>query len=202
MTRVRGALALVLGLFVRLWLATLRVRLSVAPELAGLRTPWVLSFFHGQQFPLLAWKKRARTSVLVSLSSDGTWLAGVLRALGFRVVRGSSSRGGARAVASLVRRGKAGDDLAFAVDGPKGPAERAKPGAAYVAGRIGGALVPMAAAIAWGKTFPRAWDRFTLAYPLSRVAIVLGPPVDLDAPPARLEEAIRVASAEAHNLLK
>jgi len=199
---IREGLGLVLGLLVRLWLFTLRVRLSVAPELESHAEPWVLAFFHGQQFPLLAWKRRAPTTVLVSLSRDGTWLAGVLRVLGFDVVRGSSTRGGARALAALVRRGKGGHDLAFAVDGPKGPAGEAKPGAAFVAGRIGGTLVPMAAAIAWGKTFPRAWDAFTVAYPLSRVAIVLGPPLGADVPPARLEGALRDATAAAHNLLK
>ena len=61
-----------LGLVARAWLATLRVRVVVHPALAehGAR-PWVLSFFHGTQWPLLAWRRRRATVVLVSLSRDG-----------------------------------------------------------------------------------------------------------------------------------
>lgn len=198
---IRRGLGALVGLLVRLWIHTLRVRLSAAPELEGRTEPWVLCFFHGRQFPLLAWRARRRTSVLVSLSRDGGWLAAILEALGFEVVRGSSSRGGARALAALVTRGKRGHDLAFAVDGPKGPAGVAKPGAAFVAARIGGALVPMGSAVTWGRRFRRSWDGFTLAYPLSRVAIVLGPPLDPGAPPEEIEAAVRAADEAARNLL-
>lgn len=198
---IRRGLGALVGLLVRLWIHTLRVRLSAAPELEGRTEPWVLCFFHGRQFPLLAWRARRRTSVLVSLSRDGGWLAAILEALGFEVVRGSSSRGGARALAALVSRGKRGHDLAFAVDGPRGPAGVAKPGAAFVAARIGGALVPMGSAVTWGRRFRRSWDGFTLAYPLSRVAIVLGPPLDPGAAPEELEAALRAADEAARNLL-
>lgn len=198
---IRRGLGALVGLLVRLWIHTLRVRLSAAPELEGRTEPWVLCFFHGRQFPLLAWRARRRTSVLVSLSRDGGWLAAILEALGFEVVRGSSSRGGARALAALVSRGKRGHDLAFAVDGPKGPAGVAKPGAAFVAARIGGALVPMGSAVTWGRRFRRSWDGFTVAYPLSRVAIVLGPPLDPTAAPEELEAAVRAADEAARNLL-
>ena len=198
---IRRGLGALVGLLVRLWIHTLRVRLSAAPELEGRTEPWVLCFFHGRQFPLLAWRARRRTSVLVSLSRDGGWLAAILEALGFEVVRGSSSRGGARALAALVTRGKRGHDLAFAVDGPKGPAGVAKPGAAFVAARIGGALVPMGSAVTWGRRFRRSWAGSTLAYPLSRVAIVLGPPLDPGAPPEEIEAAVRAADEAARNLL-
>jgi lysophospholipid acyltransferase (LPLAT)-like uncharacterized protein len=198
---IRRGLGAIVGLLVRLWIHTLRVRLSAAPELEGRTEPWVLCFFHGQQFPLLAWQARRRTSVLVSLSRDGGWLTAILQALGFDVVRGSSSRGGARALAALVRRGREGHDLAFAVDGPRGPAGVAKPGAGFVAARIGGALVPMGAAVAWGRRFHRSWDRFALAYPLSRVAIVLGPPLDPRAAPEEVEAAVRSAEEDARKLL-
>lgn len=199
---IREGLGVVLGLLVRLWLATLRVRLSVAPSLREHPEPWVLAFFHGQQFPLFGWARRRATSVLVSLSPDGSLLAGVLRVQGFAIVRGSSSRGGARAVARLVRRARTGHDLAFAVDGPKGPPEQVKDGAAFVARKVGGVLVPMGTAIARGKTFDRAWDRFVVAWPFSRVAIVLGPPLPPMTAPEALADAIREAANDARKLLK
>ncbi len=198
---MREGLGFVVGLLLRLWLATLRLRLVVAPELQKTQGPWVLAFFHGTQFPLLAWRRRGKTSVLVSQSSDGAWLAGALRALGFSLVRGSSSRGAARAAAAMVRRGRAGHDLAFAVDGPRGPIGLAKEGASWTASKVKGAIVPMGAAVLRGRTLDRSWDRFVIAWPFSTVAVVLGAPLEAGAPTAAVTEAIVAANASAHNYL-
>jgi lysophospholipid acyltransferase (LPLAT)-like uncharacterized protein len=179
----------------------LRVRLEVheaALALASDDAPWVLAFFHGTQFPLLAWRRRRRTAVLVSLSRDGALQARALRILGFEVVRGSSSRGGARGLAALVRLARTRNhDVAFAVDGPRGPLGSVKPGAAFVAARAGAKLVPMGSAVRWGKVFHRAWDRFALPAPFSTVAVVLGPPT----PPEALGAAIDAANGRAAALL-
>ncbi len=157
------------------------MRLEVHPSLlaAGAdRVPWVLSFFHGTQFPLLAWRRRRPTAVMVSLSKDGALQARALGLLGFDVVRGSSSRDGARGLAALVRRVRSGAcDAAFAVDGPRGPYGTVKAGAAFVAARTGAWLVPMGSAIRRGKVFARAWDRFALPWPFTTVAVVLGAPI-------------------------
>lgn len=173
MRAIAGSL---LGLLVRLWLATLRVRIEVDPAV-DLDARLVLVFFHGTQFPLLAWSRPHPTTVLVSHSADGELQSRVLGGLGLVVVRGSSSRGGARGLAALVRRMKAGADAAFAVDGPRGPYGIPKPGAALAARATGAVLVPMGSAIGAGKVLARAWDRFALPWPFTRVAIVVGAPV-------------------------
>jgi lysophospholipid acyltransferase (LPLAT)-like uncharacterized protein len=163
--------------------------------------PWVLAFFHGTQWPLLAWKRRRPTLVMVSHSNDGALQARALGMLGFLVVRGSSSRGGVRALSSIVRAMRSGDvDAAFAVDGPRGPYGEVKPGAALAASRAGGVVVPMGSAMVRGKTFRRAWDRFALAWPFTRVAVVLGPPVPGD-DAAAVAEAIEAANVKAAALL-
>jgi lysophospholipid acyltransferase (LPLAT)-like uncharacterized protein len=210
---VRALLGLALGVVARLWLATLRVRLEVHPELARhAEQPWVLAFFHGTQWPLLAWRRRRPTLVMVSHSADGSMQARALGVLGFLVVRGSSSRGGARALAAIVRRIRRGDvDAAFAVDGPRGPLGEVKPGAVLAARCAGGVLVPMGSAVLRGKTFTRAWDRFVLAWPFARVAVVLGAPLAPSAGAAErngdeesarlLAEAIGVANARALAML-
>jgi lysophospholipid acyltransferase (LPLAT)-like uncharacterized protein len=204
MLRWGSPLGIVLGVVARLWLATLRLRLVVHPELERRGdVPWVLSFFHGTQWPLLAWRRRRPTLVMVSHSDDGAIQARALGLLGFRVVRGSSSRGGARGLAAIVRGLRAGDsDAAFAVDGPRGPYGEVKPGAALAAQRSGGVLVPMGSAVANGKTFTRAWDRFVLAWPFARVVVVLGAPIEAASPgcPERPETsvALRDAIAEAN----
>ena len=178
-------LGVLLGLVARLWLATLRVRVIIDPSLEASEDSWVLGFFHGTQWPLLAWRRRRRTAVLVSLSRDGAMQARALALQGLSVVRGSSSRGGARGLAALVRRVRAGEDAAFAVDGPRGPYGVAKPGVVAAARATGALLVPMGSAMAHGYVLKRAWDRFAIAWPFTRVVVVLGAPVDAERPDAR-----------------
>jgi lysophospholipid acyltransferase (LPLAT)-like uncharacterized protein len=198
---LRAIIGVLLGTVARVWLATLRVRVTCDARLeAAAGKPWVLAFFHGTQWPLLAWKRRRRTVVLVSLSSDGAMQARALGALGLAVVRGSSSRGGARGLAALVRRMRRESmDAAFAVDGPRGPYGGVKGGALVAAHAASAVLVPMGSAMARGFVLRRAWDRFAVAWPFSRVAVVLGAPIDAGTPGARslVELAIARANADA-----
>lgn len=186
----RRVLGTLLGVIAWLWLRTLRVTVEVDPRLPSDR-PWVLSFLHGKMWPLLAWKRRGATAVMVSNSRDGELLAAALRVLGFAIVRGSSSRGGARALAGMTKQLRKGVDAAFAVDGPRGPSGLAKPGASMAARATGSVVVPMGAAVRNGKIFP-SWDRFVLAWPFGRVAVVLG------APPLEPQESLDLAIARAN----
>jgi lysophospholipid acyltransferase (LPLAT)-like uncharacterized protein len=198
---VRAVLGVLLGLLARVWLATLRVRIVEDPALDDVRLrPWVFAFFHGTQWPLLAVRRRGPTVVLVSLSEDGVMQARALALQGFCVVRGSSTRGGVRGLASLVRRMRADRaDAAFAVDGPRGPYGVAKEGAVVAARAVGGVLVPLGGAIERGFVLRRAWDRFGVALPFSRVSVRLGAPIEPRREDARaaLEGAIVRANAEA-----
>jgi hypothetical protein len=195
---MRRLLGVLIGLLVRLWLSTLRVRVHVDPELdLEDPLPLVLSFWHGQQQLLLAWKRRRSTLVMVSWSRDGELSSGAMAALGLQVVRGSSSRGGARALRELVRRIDGGHDAAFAVDGPRGPLREAKPGARYTARLAGARLVPLAASAERTAVLRGAWDRFELPLPFTRVAIALGAPLE----PARTDEIgleLAIEAARAH----
>ncbi len=199
----RALLGFLLGIVARAWLWTLRLELEVHPLLAAASDrPWVLSFFHGTQWPLLAWRRRRPTFVMVSHSRDGQLQARALGLQGFVVVRGSSSRGGARGLAAIVRGlERRVSDAAFAVDGPRGPYGVVKAGALVAARRSGGVLVPMGGAIGAGKTFDRAWDRFALAWPFSRVAVVLGAPIEGSATAEELAVAIRDANERAGAIL-
>jgi lysophospholipid acyltransferase (LPLAT)-like uncharacterized protein len=215
MRSLAGAL---LGLLVRVWLLTLRLTLVVDPALAptrprpfrpGLRPwkPFVLAFWHGQQFALLRWAASQRMAALVSRSRDGELVAAALARLGIASARGSSSRGGAAGLRAILRRIRDGRDAAFAVDGPRGPARvvRAAPagvGAAIAARLSGGVVVPMAAACARCHVFARAWDRFELPLPFTRVAVVLGAPLSPEeATPEALGAAIDRARVEAERAL-
>jgi lysophospholipid acyltransferase (LPLAT)-like uncharacterized protein len=199
--RLWRLLGFVLGALVRVWLATLRVRVVTHPGLEGVRDrPWVLAFWHGTQWPLLAFHRRRPTVVLVSLSRDGAMQAGALSLQGFRVVRGSSSRGGARGLAALVRTmRREGADAAFAVDGPRGPRGVVKGGAVVAARAAGAVLVPVAGAVRRGFVLSRAWDHFAIAWPFTQVDVTLGDPVDpatIDDPRAEVERSLERMNAE------
>ena len=177
----RRALGAALGIFVRAWMLTLRV--TVAGDGAARffsredGTRCVLAFAHGQQLALHAVRRARPTAVIVSRSADGDIQAAALGVLAFRVVRGSSSRGGARALAAVTRALFGGADAAFAVDGPRGPAGVPKPGAALAARRCGALLLPVATAASHALVLRRAWDAFEIPLPFSRVAIVVEAPV-------------------------
>lgn len=211
--RARGAparwlLGALVGLLARAWVLTLRLTLVVDPALASAAArPWSLAFWHGQQFALLRWRRRRATVALVSLSRDGELQAGALARVGLTIERGSSSRGGAAGLKAIVRRLRRGLDAAFAVDGPRGPrgvvrSESGGVGAALAARLAGGVVVPMASACARCKVFARAWDRFELPLPFSRVAVVLGAPIEPDdADPAAIARAIDEARLAARAAL-
>jgi lysophospholipid acyltransferase (LPLAT)-like uncharacterized protein len=203
LTRVLMALlGVIVGLVARAWLATLRVRVTSDPSLthlkgeSGLDRPWVMAFWHGLQWPLFAYPRRRPTVVLVSLSKDGSMQARALALQGLFVVRGSSSRGGARGLVAVVRRLREGFDAAFAVDGPRGPIGVVKGGVVVAARAAGAWLVPVGAAIGKGFVLERAWDRYAVAWPFSRVEVVLAAPIDPRSDGAR--ERLEVAIAEAN----
>ena len=198
----RGVAGWLLGFFVRAWIATLRVRLvGVNAVVAG--PPAVLAFWHGQQMALCAARFR-RTATLVSLSRDGALQAGVMRAMGLCVVRGSSSRGAARGLATLLRLLGGGFHLAFAADGPRGPLHRCKPGAAFAAARASAPLHPVASVARPCLVLGRAWDFFEVPLPFARVVVVAGSPVDARAAladPELLGRAIDAARRSAEDAM-
>lgn len=203
----RALLGWALGWVARAWLGTLRLQVETHPSLdRASPEPWVLAFWHGQQFALYGWPRRRSTVALVSRSADGELLSRAFSVLGIDAVRGSTSRGAARGLAAMIRRLRRGQDAAFAVDGPRGPRGRVQPGAWAATRHTGGVLVPMAAACASKWTAWRSWDRFELPRPFSRVAVVLGAPLRAPASASEavpeLGDALACATRRAEDLLQ
>lgn len=113
---------------------------------------------------------------LASQSFDGELAARVAASLGFHVVRGSSSRGGFRALMELQRALERSAGLGFTVDGPKGPPRVAKVGIAVLAARMGLPIVPNAFSVRPAWRF-RSWDHHALPKPFGRVICAYGEPV-------------------------
>ena len=164
--------------------------------------PLVMTIWHGGLFvAAYGWRDR-NIAVAVSLSRDGDWIDAVLARLGFAdSPRGSSSRGATALLRELIRRTRAGEPIAILLDGPRGPAGVAKPGAVALARATGARLVPIGIAAAPGFRFA-SWDRTLLPYPFARVHIVFGAPlfVARDAGDEALEAKRRELEAELHRL--
>jgi lysophospholipid acyltransferase (LPLAT)-like uncharacterized protein len=148
------------------------------------RQPIVFALWHGDLLPLLYQHRNEGVSVLISEHRDGELIARVAESLGFRTVRGSSSRGASRALVGLTRELTSGHDVAITPDGPRGPARSFAPGALIAAQRGNGAVIAvgLAAKSAWRL---RSWDRFVIPKPFSSLHIAYSDPVMVDATDAR-----------------
>jgi lysophospholipid acyltransferase (LPLAT)-like uncharacterized protein len=148
------------------------------------RRPFIFSLWHGQLLPLLWHHRNERIAVLISEHRDGELVARLARSLGYRLIRGSTTRGGERALLSLVRDLRDGGEVAVTPDGPRGPAFKYAPGALVAAQRSGAPILPIAAhaSSAWHLG---SWDRFMIPKPFARVTVAYGDSVEITAPDAR-----------------
>ena len=92
-----------------------------------------MAFWHGRVLTATYFFRRRGIVVMISENFDGEWIARIIEQFGFRTSRGSSSRGGQRALLQLKREMEQGRPSGFAVDGPRGPARKAQPGAVWLA---------------------------------------------------------------------
>lgn len=144
----------------------------------------VLVLWHGEMLPLLYYHRNRQISVLVSEHGDGEIIARILEDFGFRLVRGSSSRGAARALIAVDRELRAGYDVGITPDGPRGPRHSVAPGALLAAHRAGAKLVPLAAQASsfWQLG---SWDRFMIPKPFARITLAYGEPTPVVADTSR-----------------
>jgi lysophospholipid acyltransferase (LPLAT)-like uncharacterized protein len=142
------------------------------------RRPHVFLLWHEVLLPLLWHHRRQDIAIVVSENRDGQYLADFARVLGYRAVRGSSSRGAARALLGAVRELQGGRSVAFTPDGPRGPRRELKPGVVAAAQRGGGVIVPIHARTdrAWRLD---SWDRFLIPKPGARVTVSYGRPFEV-----------------------
>ncbi len=168
----------------------------------------ILALWHGRIFAGLHYFRCRHVVVITSRNFDGEWIARILHRFGFETARGSTSRGGARALAQMRRGLRAGRPVAFTVDGPRGPARVAQPGALWLAGATGNPILPfhIEADRFWTLN---SWDRTQIPKPFARVAMAIGEPLhvprsedaDLDAGRRALERQLEQLEGRARAML-
>jgi lysophospholipid acyltransferase (LPLAT)-like uncharacterized protein len=142
--------------------------------------PVVVCLWHGQMLALLAHHRDQGVSVLISEHRDGEIIARILTAFGFRTVRGSTSRGGGRALLELVAVLRRGEEIAITPDGPRGPRHQFAPGALIAAHRSGAPIIAVVAHIdrAWQLG---SWDGFQIPKPFARITIAYSDALHVEA---------------------
>ena len=186
------------GMALRALASTWRYRIIGAESLERLRAngvPFIFSLWHGQLLPLIWHHRNQRVAILVSEHRDGELIARLAKSIGYRLIRGSTSRGGERALLALVKDLRAGREVAVTPDGPRGPARSYAPGALIAAQRAGAPILPVAAHAdsAWRLS---SWDSFLIPKPFARVTVAYGEPTRVEA------ERSREAASEAPSFQK
>jgi lysophospholipid acyltransferase (LPLAT)-like uncharacterized protein len=179
------------GDIVRLLASTWRLETHGDAQIRMLRdagTPVVFTVWHAFLLPPLWHRKDEGITLLISDHGDAGYLARAALRWGYRVVRGSSTRGAVKGTKGILRTLASGGDVALTPDGPTGPARVVKPGAVTIAARAGAAVVPIGAgASSWWQL--GSWDRFFVPRPFSKVRVVYGKPMLTERHSSRTDEA-------------
>ncbi len=165
----------------------------------------VMAFWHGRILPAMYYFRHHGIVVITSDNFDGEWIAKIIHRFGYATARGSTSRNAARAALRAKRAMEEGHPVGVTLDGPRGPALVAQPGAVWLAKATGNPLLPFHVEAQSHWTAP-SWDASQIPYPFSRIAVVLGEPMfvaqnadeaGLTATRAELEQRLRALQQRA-----
>lgn len=188
---------------------TLRIKVDNAPEFihgcGGRRhkphDPILAAHWHGDELVFIGWWAFKKMAVMVSHSKDGDLMTGALTTLGYQVLRGSSSRGAEAGFLSLLRAVKGGaSSTSLAVDGPKGPRHKVKPGIVKLAQLSGLPVYPVVVLSDQKFVFRKSWNQTYLPLPFSKVTIRWGSPFNL--PKKITKEELEIESLRLEEQLK
>ncbi len=145
----------------------------------------IYAFWHCMMLVLASVGKNSNIHVLISQHTDGEYIAQVIKRLGYGVIRGSTTRGGARAMINLVRKARSGFPIAITPDGPRGPRHVVQTGIIYLGQKSGVPILPAALGLSSYWELP-SWDGFIIPKPFSKALLLYGTPIYV--PPKLNEE--------------
>jgi lysophospholipid acyltransferase (LPLAT)-like uncharacterized protein len=132
--------------------------------------------WHGRMATAASALAGTKATVLVSASGDGALADMLLQRLGYGTLRGSTAKGGARAIREMRELLSAGTAVAITPDGPRGPRHHVNRGAAFLARATGRPVLPIGFGVSRALRLG-SWDRFTIPLPFTRVTVSFGEPV-------------------------
>ncbi len=138
------------------------------------------AFWHNRQIVLPLLRRNDCIHCLISSSRDGEYIARVAKLFNKEAIRGSTTRGGFEAMKQMMRILRRRGIVAITPDGPLGPPHEVQPGIIQMSRAIGSPIVPLAFGANRKKVFA-SWDRFNLPYPFSRIVLIFGRPLYVQA---------------------
>ena len=188
-----GFISLLLFLVFFLLRLTWRIKEDSYPKVALAKLEsgknLVLAHLHEDEWAFLGCYAFRPLAVLVSLSADGGVMARFLTRLGFSVIRGSSSRGGAVGLLSMIRllKRRKSSLVSLAVDGPRGPRGEAKLGIFKLAASLDSPIVVGGVFSDRSWVFKRSWSQAYIPKPFARIRVVYQEPIEVDWIKAKLD---------------
>ena len=183
--------------------STLKVEMRGWEEIEAAEGGKIVCGWHGKSFVAAShWRDRGYW-VIISLSRDGEIQYKVFTVLGFRVIRGSTGRGGERALVESIKVLREGGTMAMTPDGPRGPSGVLQSGVLFMARKSGASLIPVG--ISAKRTYrANSWDRYMIPYPFSPAIMIFGQPVKVpkDAGDEEIEQIRQSLEARIHELEK
>lgn len=174
----------VLGFIVWLFYKTLSATWKVTVEEPESMTafiknkdPLILAHWHGDEVALISQVNRYKIATITSTSKDGEMMDLVIRLLGAKTSRGSSTRGGVGALKGIIKLAKEGHNTSFAVDGPKGPLHKVKPGVFELSRLMAGTIFVAGVSCDRKWVFEKAWNKAYLPKPFAKIHIVWRGPI-------------------------
>ena len=159
------------------WMNTLECRAACyspeawpcAPEF---RSPAIYIFWH-EYISFAVWfGSRWRPAILLSQHRDAELLTTTCEFLGYEPVRGSSTRGGVKAMREMLRVAP-GVSLGITPDGPTGPRRELAPGCIFLASKLQMPLILMGIGFDRPWRYTRAWDHAAIPKPGSRARLLM-----------------------------
>lgn len=163
--------------------------------LAGGKSP-IYAFWHNRIFLSTYFWRDKGIVVMTSKSFDGEYIARFIQRFGYGAIRGSSSRGGSRALVEMIKAMRAGLPMAFTIDGPRGPKYEAKPGPVLLAKKTGNPIMPF---LIEPKSYwqARSWDDLQIPKPFTRALLIIGKPIYVAADATADEVAAKLGELQA-----
>ena len=172
-------------IFILIWCIFLTCRVKFTPTKLP-EKPCVVVFWHGRlammSFAYRRWWLRdfgkRRAKVIISDHKDGEIITRVISHFGIGAIRGSSFKGGARALMGAIKEIKSGTDVIITPDGPRGPLHSVADGAVILAQRLNLDIYALNYEASSFWKF-RSWDEMVLPKPFSRINYSLSAPLNL-----------------------
>ena len=153
----------------------------IGPESLG-NEPFIMACWHGELFMIpyayTRYKKNPHVKLLISEHFDGNLIAKTLKFFGFETIRGSSTRGGAKALIQSIKELKRGYDLGITPDGPKGPRHEISDGIVVMAqkAKVDITLVEIKPSAYWQLN---SWDKFVIPKPFGTIRYYISNLIDI-----------------------